>query len=89
MSRTSATSFACGQVPEAAAGGGVHVPAPIENIRRAFLDHIRDINADRERPRFYNTLTTKCTTMIYAHTTMNPGHVPLSWKILLTGYALE
>jgi hypothetical protein len=29
--------------------------APIENIRRAFLDHIRDINADRERPRFYNT----------------------------------
>jgi Domain of unknown function (DUF4105) len=63
--------------------------APIENIRRVFLDYIRDINKLKEHPRFYNTLTTNCTTMIYAHTTMNPGHVPMSWKILLTGYAPE
>jgi hypothetical protein len=61
----------------------------IENGRRIFLDYMRDINALHERPRFYNTLTTNCTTMIFAHTAVNPGHVPLSWKILLSGYVPE
>ena len=27
--------------------------------------------------------------MILAHATVNPGHIPLSWKILLSGYAPE
>jgi len=63
--------------------------APIENGRRVFLDYIRDMNLIKDRPRFYNTLTTNCTTMILAHTTMNPGHLPLSWKVLLSGYAAE
>ena len=40
-------------------------------------------------PRFYNTLTTNCTTMILTHATVNPGHVPFSWKILVSGYAPE
>jgi hypothetical protein len=62
---------------------------PIENARRMFLNYIRDINALREHPRFYNTLTTNCTTMILAHAAVNPDHVPLSWKILLSGYAPE
>jgi Domain of unknown function (DUF4105) len=63
--------------------------APIENGRRIFLDYIRDINRLKTQPRFYNTLTTNCTTMIFAHTTVVPGHIPLSWKILLSGYAPE
>jgi hypothetical protein len=63
--------------------------APIENGRRLFLDYMRDVNELRERPRFYNTLTTNCTTMILAHTMVNPGHLPYSWKILLSGYAPE
>ncbi|MET0852051.1 MAG: DUF4105 domain-containing protein [Candidatus Rokuibacteriota bacterium] len=41
------------------------------------------------RPRFYNTLTTNCTTMILAHAAVNPGAVPYWWKILLSGYAPE
>ena len=60
-----------------------------ENGRRVFLDYMSDINEIRERPRFYNTLTTNCTTMILAHTTVNPGHLPYSWKILLSGYTPE
>ena len=63
--------------------------APIENGRRVFLDYIADMNRIKDQPRFYNTLTTNCTTMILAHTTMNPGHLPLSWKVLLSGYAAE
>jgi hypothetical protein len=63
--------------------------APIENGRRVFLDYIRDINRLKAQPRFYNTLTTNCTTMILAHTMVNPGHLPLSWKVLLSGYTAE
>ena len=62
---------------------------PIEHGRRIFLDYMRDINALRERPRFYNTLTTNCTTMILAHAAVNPGSIPYSWKVLLSGYAPE
>jgi hypothetical protein len=65
------------------------VGAPIEHGRRVFLDYMREINSLKERPQFYNTLTTNCTTMILAHATVNPDHVPLSWKILLSGYAPE
>ena len=65
------------------------VIGPIENGRRVFLEYMRDINRLREHPRFYNTLTTNCTTMIIAHTTVNTGHIPYSWKILLSGYAPE
>ncbi len=66
------------------------VAAPPENGRRVFLEYMREINELREHPRFYNTLTTNCTTMIFAHSTIiNPGHIPFSWKILLSGYTPE
>jgi len=60
-----------------------------ERARRLFLDYIKDINEIREHPRFYNTLTTNCTTMILAHAAVNVGHLPYSWKVMLSGYAPE
>jgi hypothetical protein len=65
------------------------VVGPIENGRRVFLDYLRDINELRTRPRFYNTLTTNCTTMILAHSAVNPDPIPYSWKVLFSGYAPE
>jgi hypothetical protein len=65
------------------------VVGPRENARRVFLDYMRDVNRLREHPRFYNTVTTNCTTMILAHAAVNTGHIPYSWKILLSGYAPE
>lgn len=62
---------------------------PIENGRKVFLDYLRDINALREQPRFYNTLTTNCTTTILAHAAVNPDHLRYSWKVLLSGYTPE
>jgi hypothetical protein len=62
---------------------------PMENARRVFLDYVRAINGLHERPRFYDTLTTNCTTTILFHTRVNPGHLPLSWKVLLSGHAAE
>ena len=60
--------------------------APRENVRRIFLDYIKSINELRERPGYYNTLTTNCTTSILFHTRMNPESPPMSWKVLLSGY---
>jgi hypothetical protein len=61
----------------------------VQNARRIFLDYMREINELREHPKWYNTLTTNCTTTILAHAKVNPGHVPMSWKVLLSGYAAE
>jgi Domain of unknown function (DUF4105) len=62
------------------------VNGPIKNVRRVFLDYVKSMNELRDRPQFYNTLTTNCTTSIWLHTRMNPQSPPLSWKILLSGY---
>jgi hypothetical protein len=62
------------------------VSAPRENIRRGFLDYIRTMNEMRDQPRFYNTLTTNCTTAVWLHARVNPDAPPFSWKILLSGY---
>ena len=57
-----------------------------EELRRLFVDYVREINALAERPQFYNSLTTNCTTNIWLHSRVNPGHLPFSWKILASGY---
>lgn len=62
------------------------VSGSLENLRRVFLDYLKSINELRDRPAFYNTLTTNCTTAILLHTRVNPESPPLSWKILLSGY---
>jgi|SRR5262245_2792733 len=62
------------------------IDRPPENARRLFLDYIREINSLAEKPAFYNTLTTNCTTSVLTHTRVNPGSLPLSWKILVSGY---
>lgn len=55
-------------------------------IRGVFLDYIETINNMYEQPRFYNTLTTNCTTNILMHTRINPESPPMSWKVLVSGY---
>jgi Domain of unknown function (DUF4105) len=65
------------------------VQAPIENGRRVFLQYMRAINDLRDRPEFYNTLTTNCTNVILVNTRVNPDHLAFSWKILLSGYTPE
>lgn len=58
----------------------------LENGRRVFLEYMKRINGLKERPEFYNTLADNCTTGIWMNARVNPGHVPLSWKILASGY---
>jgi hypothetical protein len=59
------------------------------NARRLFLEYVHKINALRARPEFYNTLTTNCTSNIWLHSRVNPGHLSYSWQVLLSGYLPE
>jgi len=59
------------------------------NARQLFLDYVRELNALRDHAEWYNTLTTNCTSAIWLHSRVNPGHVPYSWKILLSGHVPE
>jgi hypothetical protein len=59
------------------------------SARMLFLEYLRELNALRQQAQWYNTLTTNCTTSIWLHARVNPGHVPWSWKILASGYVPE
>lgn len=65
------------------------LPGSIENGRRVFIEYMKTINQLREHPKFYNTLTANCTNVIWMHSRVNPGHLPFSWKIWLSGYLPE
>jgi len=60
-----------------------------ENAKRLFLEYIDSINTLYKEPAFYNTIMANCTSVIWMHTRVNPGHLPLSWKVLLSGYLPE
>ena len=62
---------------------------PLENGRRVFLQYMQRINDLQAKPEFYNTLIDNCTTGIWMNARINPGHVPLSWKVFASGYLPE
>jgi uncharacterized protein DUF4105 len=57
--------------------------------RKLLLEYLEHINELKEHAKWYNTITSNCTTSIWVMTRLNPGHVPFSWKILLSGYVPE
>jgi hypothetical protein len=57
--------------------------------QRVFLEYLRRINQLRDRPEWYNTLTTNCTNTIWMISRVNPQHARFSWKILLSGHVPE
>jgi hypothetical protein len=65
------------------------VKASSDVERRLFLEYMHKLNELRTYPEFYNTLTTNCTTNIWTNNHVNAGRVPLSWKILASGYVPE
>ena len=52
--------------------------------RERFLEYIHSLNALRTKPRWYNAITTNCTTSIRAQHPRNE-RVPWDWRILLNG----
>jgi hypothetical protein len=62
------------------------VKASKDKVRHMFLDYLDAINALQTRPRFYNSLTTNCTTTIWQHSLIDPEHLSFDWRILASGY---
>jgi hypothetical protein len=60
-----------------------------ENARRLFLEYVDKINQLKERPEFYNTLTTNCTTDVWSLVRALTGRLPLDWRVLLSGHLPE
>ena len=57
-----------------------------ERAQRLFMEYIKQINAMKKKPVWYNTLTTNCTTNIVMHIKTFSERIHYSWKILLSGY---
>jgi hypothetical protein len=57
-----------------------------ERAQKLFMEYIKQINAMKEKPVWYNTLTTNCTTNIIMHIKTFSDRIRYNWKILLSGY---
>ena len=61
-----------------------------EKMKMLFLDIANRANKLRDKPEFYNTLTSTCTTNIVDHINrISPSRVPFSLKILAPGFSDE
>ena len=59
---------------------------PVDEIRSLFLAYVSQANDVARKPRFYNTITANCTTIIYHMAKRIVGHLPLDYRLLLSGY---
>lgn len=59
---------------------------PPERARALLVEYIKQANDLAARPRFYNTLTTNCTTTIFNMMRAVTSSIPFDWRIILTGH---
>jgi Domain of unknown function (DUF4105) len=59
---------------------------PPERARALLAEYIKQANDLAVNPRFYNTLTTNCTTAIFDMMHAVTSSIPFDWRIILTGY---
>jgi len=65
----------------------LNTPVP---VARAILeDYVRAMNELADQARWYNALTTNCTTTIRQHTKHVAANNPFNWKIIVNGYIDE
>ena len=62
---------------------------PPEAIRSLFLAYLEQANQLVSVPRFYNTVTVNCTTLVYRMLKHIVGALPLDYRLLLSGYLPE
>jgi Domain of unknown function (DUF4105) len=59
---------------------------PEATMRSLFLAYIDQANSLVHTPRFYNTVTVNCTTLIYHMMRHIVGYLPMDYRLLLSGY---
>ena len=62
---------------------------PLAAMRSLFLGYVAEANQLVATPRFYNTITVNCTTLVYHMMKRIVGHLPLDYRLLLSGYLPE
>ena len=58
------------------------VRMPVSAMRSLFLGYIKEANALVRTPRFYNTITVNCTTLVYQMMKRIVGYLPLNYRLL-------
>ncbi|WP_417276633.1 DUF4105 domain-containing protein [Castellaniella sp.] len=59
---------------------------PQEAMRKLFLAYVRSANRLAQTPRFYNTLTANCTTLVYDMVRPIVPGLPMDIRLILSGY---
>jgi hypothetical protein len=62
---------------------------PVSAMCSLFLGYIDEANALVRTPRFYNTITVNCTTLVYQMMQRIVGYLPLSYRLIFSGYLPE
>ena len=58
----------------------------VSNMRSLFLSYVNEANGLARTPRFYNTVTVNCTTLVYQMMRRILGRLPLDYRLLFSGY---
>jgi hypothetical protein len=59
---------------------------PLSAMRSLFLGYVEQADSLVNTPRFYNTITVNCTTLVYHMMKRIVGYLPWSYRLLFTGY---
>jgi hypothetical protein len=59
---------------------------PPQRARALLVEYIEQANDLAAHPRFYNTLTTNCTSTIFDMMQAVTSSIPFDWRIILTGH---
>lgn len=59
---------------------------PLPAMRSLFLGYVAQADSLVSKPRFYNTITVNCTTLVYHMMKRIVGYLPWSYRLLFTGY---
>ena len=60
--------------------------APPQRVRPLLLEYVADANRLAETPRFYNSITTNCTTTIVKMMRLVGDAMPFNWRFIVNGY---
>jgi len=60
-----------------------------ETARNLLVEYVRDANALAVTPRWYNSLTTNCTTVVFKMMRAIGDGLPLDWRVIVNGYLPE
>ncbi len=62
---------------------------PQQDLRAMFLNYMDEAKELEQRPSFYNTLTSNCTTIVYDLARRISATLPLDYRLVLSGYLGE